>query len=161
LNGKSRSGNKAAAGTRTVWRAFLPLLLAAWALAGCTRHDYTERFGYADPGPGQKNILVPAEASGLAEELEKALRARGWNTLEPETGPGEAAAENRVALYTLKVQSEFMSKCVTWDDFVQYEISVVDNRTGETLFTMKGQRCDSKVVHQFMSMMDQKAPPRR
>lgn len=142
-------------------RAVAFLLLAACLLAACTRHYHSERFGYLDPGPGQKNIVVPLATSGLAEEIIEALRARGWNTLEPTADNRVDKAEERVALYTLKVESDFVSKCVTWDNFVRYEISVEDNRTGDTLFTMAGQRCDSKVVHQFMTLLEQTGPKRR
>jgi len=107
------------------------------------------------------DIIVPLETSGLAQEIKDALRAKGWNTLEPVAGKAVDAAEDRVALYTLEVESDFMGKCVTWDDFVKYDISVADNRTGKTLFTMTGQRCDSKVVRQFMHMMEQTGPERR
>jgi len=130
------------------------LLLAAFLLFACTKHYHTERFGYLDPPPDQKNIIMPAESSNFTEELKEALRAKGWNTLEPVGQEGGSTEEKQVAPYTLLVQSRFISKCVTWDNFVEYDISLKDNRTGKTLFTMAGQRCDSKVVHQFMSMLE-------
>ncbi len=142
-------------------------LAAVCLLLSCSHHYHTDRSGYLKPLPDEKNIITPEFSSDFTEKLKEALRAKGWNTLEPEAPaaePGTPAVEKTRSPeaipvpYTLEVTSKFISKCVTWDNFVEYKITVMDNRTGKKLFTMEGQRCDSKVVHQFMSMLNAKGP---
>ena len=143
-------------------------LAAACLLLSCTRHVHTERFGYLTPPPNEKNIVMPSVSSDFTEKLAEALRAKGWNTLE--TTPTESGTESgtpdatagapgTIAVpYTLQVHAKFLGKCVTWDNFIEYEIRVIDNNTGKTLFTMNGRRCASKVVQQFMRMMEARNP---
>jgi hypothetical protein len=149
------------------------LCLAAFAvlLFSCSPHYHSERFAYLTPPPDGKNIVLRGDASDFAALLEAALRAKGWNTLEsekPDPGTGSTIQEGSGSLsetievpYTLEVTSTSQGKCLSWDDFVEYQIQVIDNRTGKQLFSMEGQQCDSEAVHRFMSLMDATGPERR
>ena len=140
------------------------LLALACFLPSCSHHYHSERFGYVVPPPNEKNIIMPSESSDFIEKIKEALRAKGWNTLEP-IGPSASQGktrkgkivkdpEERVAPYTLEISSKFISKCVYWDNFIEYHITLINNTTGKTIFSMDDQRCDDKVIHQFMSMIE-------
>jgi hypothetical protein len=138
-----------------------PVILAAAALlSGCASHNL-QRYSQIDEA--QKTVTVPPGSKGLKGELKKALIDRGWR-LSVDRGPDvteeEIGEKTRVksydtfnTRYRLHVVSSQYDICLNLQPAITYDVSFVDNITGEEVFTLEGEGCEGGAVNKFIEAL--------
>jgi len=139
---------------------FFPLTVAV-SLTGCV--SYNPQI-YQPIDRAEKTITVPTGSAGLTGQLKRALADDGWK-LSVRRGPrvteGTVGEKTKVEQYdTFKTRYELR---VSWNQFdvcirdfspaIYYDLSVIDNKTGEESVTMGGRGCESGVVEKFIEAL--------
>lgn len=137
------------------WTALLSCLL----LAGC--HATVAQYATIDQAT--KSVTVPAGGGGLARAVKTKLAEAGWDIVvlpgpnvaigDPTVAPGLQSGVTYQSRYLLLVESRVFDKCFNFQPAVDYDLSLVDTKTGAEVFTMAGAGCESDVAADFVAKL--------
>ena len=133
-------------------------VLCSLALASCTTD--VRRQGQIDLSA--KTMIVPPGSFGLLGEVKDALVADGWSLT---VNRGSVVTEGRVgattrletsrnfsARYRLHVADRKADTCIT-SGFYHYEVSIIDNESGQEVITLSGTNCGQAVVSRLRAAL--------
>jgi hypothetical protein len=135
---------------------FLPIALLPLLLCACMSAD-VRQYGKVDST--QKSITVPP-GGDLAADLKDILKQRGW-TLVVDRGPdvvrgsgGESvdlkAYNTFKTRYRLLLSYRRFDTCIGhMDGAYHYNLSMIDNKSGEEVMVMGGNACASQIKDKF------------
>lgn len=132
-------------------------------MSGCANYEIQK---YQKIDQTSKTITIEPGGSGLKGKLKQELSASGW-TIAVDRGPNvtEGDAKDQVKLetyntfktrYRLYVKSNQYDWCIKGSAAIYYDVSMVDNSTGNEVFTMNGNGCEKDVVKQFSETINGK-----
>jgi hypothetical protein len=139
----------AIAGDATIMRTISALAVLV-LLAGCATSATNNVTAYSHVDPTAKTALVPPGGDGVLGSLKWALASDGWKlrisdgvqkvaATQGADVDAKAAADGE-ARYTFAVDQAAMNVCAPGATaFLGYTITVVDNKTGATVTSIKGQ----------------------
>lgn len=145
------------------WAARLitaPAILLAGALSvSACGSSHLQTFGAIDQS--DRSITVPPGNAGLNGYLKQRLRDAGWRLAVAggplrttgAAGPDVNLTTEREATtrYRLLVTSRVYDVCLpSGVDAVDYDASVIDNRTGEEVIAQSGRDCAQRAAGKFM-----------
>jgi len=144
----------------TAWGLKAALLIAVGALLSACMSADMRQYGKIDPN--EKTITVPP-GGGLAAELKDILNRQGW-MLHVDRGPDVIEGQNsgNVSLkscntfhsrYRLLLRASRFDTCLGMDGAYNYNMSVIDNKTGKELMVMGGRACESQIKTKFESFL--------
>ena len=137
----------------------LGIVFALLLLTACTTTNLQH---YTDIDHKDKTITVPAGAKGLKGDIKKALRDAGW-TLAVYRGPsvieGKGSRLEQFdtynTRYTLTMGSYVCDYCLDFTPAIEYDISLIDNKTGSEVITMDGRGCEDQVTQKFVRALNE------
>lgn len=142
-------------------RGLLALMVTSLILGGCTSSNIQT---YASIDQRAKTVTVPAGSGGLKGDLKKALSERGWKMSVysgPEVLEGSSGKNMRLqrydtfnTRYSLLVGSRQFDVCLNFSPAINYEISLIDNKSGSEVITMDGRDCQNAIVSKFMNALE-------
>lgn len=136
--------------------AILSLLL----LSACVSADMRQ---YGKVDLTQKTITVPP-GGGLVAELKDILNKQGWKFVV-DRGPDVIEGRNSESVklmsyntfntrYRLMLSATRFDTCLGhMDGAYNYNMSVIDNKTGQELMVMGGRACESQIKSKFESFI--------
>ena len=102
-----------------------------------------------------KSIVVPSGLSATAKSVKNVFRGAGWQTFvswasEQTTGSLGAFVNINTkvkypARYTAKASGRTFDWCLDLSDHVVYDISIIDNVTGEEVAAFAGRACEKQI----------------
>jgi len=131
-------------------------------LAGCGTHK-VQFYGEVDRS--DKTVMVPPGSEGLKGRLKQALAEDGWKLViyrGPSVTEGEAGEKTKLlhydtynSRYQLVVSSyQYGSSCPGFGAAMNYDVSFIDNTSGNEVFTINGRGCGGgTAVKNFMRMV--------
>jgi hypothetical protein len=133
-------------------------------LAGCIHSDVSV---YSEIDPTQKTITVPPGNALLVGAIKQRLQKSAWK-LVVYRGPtrtvgtvGErtdlATGDTFKTRYRLMINQRQFDMCITGDPALFYDLSLIDNETGEEVFAQSGRDCRDRAVDKFMDAINGKA----
>ncbi|MCX8519749.1 MAG: hypothetical protein ORN21_06415, partial [Methylophilaceae bacterium] len=132
------------------------IILLCLLLVGCATTDVQK---YSAIDTKDKSITVPVGSEGLKGKLKQWLITDGWKLFVdkgPQVIQGEANEKFKLekydtfnTRYRLLVKSNWLGICLNGTNYVVYDLSVVDNKTGAEAFTMSGDDCESQILEKF------------
>lgn len=136
------------------------MVLCAVILAGCTSTN-VHQYGQIDQS--DKSITVPSGTGGLKGAIKTILHDDGWkmtvfkgpSITEGTTGKETLlkSYETSKTRYTLWGQHQFIDYCLTGESYYQYEITIIDNKSGTEVLSMDGLGCEKAITKQFSNML--------
>jgi len=119
------------------------LIATAIFIAGCMSHN-VQLYGVIDQS--NKTVTVPIGSKGLKGALKKSLSQKGWKLVVyrgPSVTEGELGRKTKLAQYDtfntkyrLIVSSRVYDLCLDGSPAINYEVSFIDNYSGEEVFTI-------------------------
>jgi len=135
-------------------------------LSGCMHHNAEI---YSPIDQSDKSITVPPGSKGLKGAIKKSLAQNGWR-LSVDRGPdvteGEIGNKTRLenydtfnTRYRLGISYHQYDVCVNmyFDAAINYEISVIDNKTGTEVIALEGRGCEHTAVEKFEEVLAEKS----
>lgn len=142
---------------------YLIALTAVLFLSACAS---SKVHTYSEIDQRNKTVTVPAGSGGLKGDIKRALSERGWKMSVysgPEVLEGKSGDITRLQRYNtfntrylLLVTSRQYDICFNLSPAVNYELSLIDNKSGSEVITMDGRDCQSNIVQTFMQAIDSK-----
>ena len=136
-------------------------LSALLILSGCASSNIQT---YSSIDQRAKTITVPPGSGGLKGDLKKELSAQGWKMSVysgPEVLEGTSGSNTRLqryntfnTRYSLLVQSRQYDLCFNFSPAINYELALIDNKSGSEVLTMDGRDCQNNVVQKFISVLE-------
>ena len=113
-----------------------------------------------------KSITVPLGGAGLTGKLKQALVKNGWRT---SVADGPNITEGRtgektllktygtsITRYSLKTEwNQFDWSVPDFDPVYHFDISVLDNKTGEEVLTASGSLAEKVIVRRFIAALEE------
>jgi hypothetical protein len=141
-------------------RFLLPAVPAALALISLTACLSSNVQVYGEIAPSEKTITVPPGSSLLVGEIKQRLQGLGWK-LVVDRGPrrtvgtlGEktdlATADTFHTRYRLVIAQQQFDYCILGGAAISYDLSLIDNATGEEVITQSGKDCQGRAVDKFL-----------
>lgn len=138
------------------------LLVVTLMLTGCL---YSNLKVYSPIDITEKTMTVPTGSRHLIGALKKELNKNGWKLLVYGHGPIKTEGEfnKNVSLetydtfntrYNLLVEEDWTDYCLTFDSELNYDISLIDNKTGEEVITLSGLDCLRPIVRKFINAVE-------
>lgn len=111
-----------------------------------------------------KTITVPPGSEGLKGKIKNYLSSNGWKmvvTRGPTVVEGKAGQDVDLkeydtfnTRYLLKIEASVVDLCFSFEKLYNYDLSMIDNKTGEEIFTMSGNACESDIVEKFATTLN-------
>lgn len=132
------------------------MLALVLAIAGC----HSDLRVYEKVDQSDRSITVPAGGGGLLGEIKSALREDGWR-LAVDRGPTVARGDSSGVQitdtfntrYRLYVDWRRRDLCFSFDAEVDFDISVIDNRTGVEVLTLSGRDCEGTIAQNLVNAL--------
>ena len=132
------------------------VLLALLLLSACVSADMRE---YGKVDLTEKTITVPP-GGGLVAELKDILNKQGWKSVVyrgPDVTEGRGGENVNLKTYNtfntryrlLLTASRFDTCLGHMDGAYQYNMSMIDNKTGQEVMVMGGRACESQIKTKF------------
>jgi hypothetical protein len=112
-----------------------------------------------------KSITVPLGGAGLTGKLKQALVKNGWRTsvadgpniTEGRTGEKTLLKSYGTSLtrYSLKTEWSQFDWSIDFDPMYHFDISVLDNKTGEEVLTASGRLAEKVIVRRFIAALEE------
>jgi hypothetical protein len=141
----------------------LMIIILGLLISGCMYH---KPYVYQPLDTSDKSITVPVGSAGPISEIKHYLKSTGWKTKiygGPTRTQGEMGKNTNLKTYdtfmtryTLFFGSDQYDWCFNLTPAIRYELSVVDNKSGEEAFTVNGKGCEGEVVEQFKKWAEKK-----
>lgn len=139
----------------------MAIMLTGCLLSGCATHNL-EVYNKLDSS--NKALTVPPGGGGLTGALKSALKKEGWDLAVyrgPRVTEGSIGDKTRLeeygtfnTRYTLFVDyDQYDWRFPDFDPMYHYDISLVDNRTGEEVMTISGRGARTTIVKKFMETL--------
>ncbi|MFN4163815.1 MAG: hypothetical protein ACK4GK_04525 [Ferrovibrio sp.] len=136
----------------------LPIVLAA-CMSSNVQH-------YGEIDATDKTITVPFGNSLLVGELKQRLRNDGWR-MAVDRGPsvtqGRVGDSTRLesfdtfnTRYRLLVRASQYDYCINFSPAIAYDVSLIDNKTGEEIIAQSGRDCLNWAAEKFMDALKSK-----
>ena len=136
------------------------LVILALLLAGCGSH----RLNTFEPVDlSERSITVPP-GGGLTGEIKQAMTRDGWRVVVrqgPEVTKGQLGENTRLERFKT-VETRYVM-FLRWNQFdvcvprfvpaYNYDISVMDVRSGSEVLTLSGRGCEPKIVEKLMEAL--------
>jgi hypothetical protein len=149
---------------------FILVFFSSLVSMGCAFH--TEIRTNSEIDTSDKSVIVPFGGESLQFELKDVLRDLGWKVfvLPNETVVTAGTQGTKTELvsqgvpnskYRLLISAEAEDYCVLGGSGKEYkyEISFIDNNSGEEVFEINGEDCESTVVDKFKKTLQNDSPP--
>lgn len=135
-------------------------------LGGCTQFQVnTQKYSSLDMR--DKSITVPTGSEGLRGKVKQILSDDGWK-LMVDKGPNvlEGRLSESVKLesygtfntrYRISIESYRADGCIGigWTSpLLNFDISIVDNKTGSEVITMSGLHCEPEIINKFRAVIN-------
>ncbi|MEA4837835.1 MAG: hypothetical protein VB101_06090 [Rhodospirillaceae bacterium] len=131
------------------------------ALSGCNS-SRIETYGEIDYS--DKSVTVPPGNGYMVGELKKRLRDSGWK-LVVDGGPRriQGSVGDKINIdsyntfhtrYRLLVDASWFDVCFNGSPAVKYNLSFIDNKTGEEVLAQSGRDCENRASDKFMSFIE-------
>lgn len=138
-------------------------------LSACLTPGETQMYGTIDPT--QKVMTVPPGDKGLVGAIKQRLARNGWK-LYVDEGPvraEEIANGNRKTTtagvtyrsrYRLEVEQHFANdSCIgSGDPVVYYDLTLIDNSSGQEVLAQSGQSCTGLIADKFVQALSAPTP---
>jgi hypothetical protein len=139
------------------------LILVAMSLAGCHTPSISQ---FAPMDQAERTITVPPGSSLLLGPIKDALAQSGW-TMSVDRGPdvfkgaekaSPAGGTPYATRYRLMEKQSQSDVCFIpiGNELVAYDVSVVDNKTGQEILTQSGKGCVDQVAKGFVRVLNAK-----
>ena len=137
---------------------FISIILFLFILTSCASYESQL---YSEIDNQNKTIGMPASNQLLAGDLKDLFRKNGWKiliiekgdvTTEGTTGDNTQLNTNldSSARYMLYLSQGWMDKCFNLKyDWISYDVTIVDNQSGEQVFYSEGNDCQTKIIDQL------------
>jgi hypothetical protein len=147
-------------------RTLLLLAVVCCFLNACMSADMRQ---YGTLDPSQKSITVPP-GGGLIADIKDVLKRNGW-TLVVDRGPHVVEGTTGKNLHleefdTLKTRYRLIIKYNQFDTCMfllsrgqldpayNYDMSMIDNKTGEEIMVMSGRACQTQIVERIQEFLN-------
>lgn len=142
----------------------LLLVIVAISLCSCAMNNLRV---YGPIDTTDKTVTVPAGSRGLLGDLKDTLIKDGWK-LTIDRGPAyseDASDDGKFKVkhydtfktrYRLQLSSRQYDICLNASPAIVYDLSFIDNKTGEEVFTLNGNSCENFVIDKFISAVNSK-----
>jgi len=141
----------------------LMIIVGGLLMGGCMYH---KPHFYQPLDTSDKSITVPLGSAGPISEIKHYLKSTGWQT-KIYRGPAKTQGEigkntnletfdtfmTRYALFFHSYQYDY---CLNFTPAIKYDLSIIDNKSGEEAFTVNGKGCEAEVVEQFKKWAEKK-----
>ena len=135
------------------------------SLAGCVSGKLYQFHGIDQT---EKTMTVPVGSSYLLGPLKGEMQKAGWK-LVIDGGPvvtrGRLGPDTDLQTgvtyrtkYRLALNQVWLDKCTTGGDWLNFDLTVVDNDSGEEAMTMSGRDCTPWIMKTFMNALNGKSP---
>jgi hypothetical protein len=138
----------------------LALVAGLLVLTGCATKNVQV---YNQIDADDKTVTVPFGADGLKGKLKQALANDGWKMMVykgPEVTKGTLGADTNVqhydtfnSRYQLLVSYSQYDWCLNFSPAIDYDISLVDTKSGAEVLTVNGRDCESHAVDAFVEAL--------
>lgn len=139
------------------------LLFLCALLSGCATHNI-ESYNQLDLS--EKRITVPPGGGGLVGAIKSALKKEGWSLAVyrgPRVTEGSFGKDTRLeeystfnTRYTIFIAyDQYDVRFPDLEPMYRYDISFVDNDTGEEVMTMSGRDARPTIVKKFLEALNQ------
>ena len=136
------------------------VVVLALLLAGCLTYNVNT---FESVDLTEKTITVPP-GGGLTGSIKQALTRDGWRVIVregPEVTRGQLGEQTRLekqktvtTRYVMILRWRQFDTCVPrFDGAYNYDISVMDARSGSEVLTFSGQGCETKIVNKLMDAL--------
>ena len=130
-------------------------------LSACVSADLRQ---YGTIDRTQQSITVPP-GSGLTAEVKDVFKQNGWKLVVdhgPQTIEGSIGQNLRLekfetfnTRYRLILASIEVDTCLGhFDSLYRYDMSMIDNKTGEEIMVMGGRACESQIVDRIQKFLN-------
>ena len=136
-------------------RKILGIVVLGFLLTSCATNEAQL---YFDIDKTDKTIGMPAANVDLAGDIKNIFRKNGWKVLIVETGSVQTKGKtgenteletksNSNARYILYLNQDHWDYCFPSfkNKMIRYDISIVDNKSGEQVFFANGNDCQKKI----------------
>ena len=139
-------------------RIFLAIgfIVVSGLLVGCSS---SESELYVQERATDKTIMVPSGLSATAKGIKNAFKKAGWKTFvsggSAETSGSGGTYTNLntkikyPARYSVWAKSRVYDLCINFDDAISYDISIVDNVSGEEVAALAGRECEGAIENKI------------
>ena len=144
----------------------ITILTSLLLICGCSSVHNFNKYGEIDED--NKTVQVPFGSQGITGDIKKILKNNSWR-LKVYRGPKitKGTIGNQTELqeydsfntrYRLLVATNPYDRCLDFTLLVRYDISFIDNNTGEEILTMDGAACQPEVVDAFNKSLNSLQP---
>ena len=129
-------------------------------LAGCDSSEI-----YVSKSATDKTIMVPAGLSPVAKAIKETFRSAGWKTFV--TGGSVQTSGSGGAYVNINTKAKYPARYAAWTDSrqvdyclfppspqIRYDISIVDNISGEEVAAFNGVACGSKLAKKLEETLE-------
>ena len=129
-------------------------------LSGCNSSEI-----YVSEAATDKTIMVPAGLSPVAKAIKKTFRSSGWKTFV--TGGSVQTSGSGGAYVNINTKAKYPARYAAWAEsrvfdyclfppspMLRYDISIVDNVSGEEVAAFSGAACEPEIAERLEETLE-------
>ena len=151
-------------------KKLLAIMVLGLLLQGCIQTTTSEI--YSEIIVKEKTIAMPGSNQGILKELKKLFRKNGWKVVVVGTGSikttgtsndtvSTEAKYNPNFSYTVRIdqnripmmQSKRPIVCMYGNDQIDFDLSIINSKTGEEAFVAEGNDCTKKIIQDLENQL--------
>ena len=138
-------------------KRFFFLTLLVFLLYGCAKHSssYLKQIDNST-----KTINVSTSNKYLFKDIKSIFRNNGWKVMVLDDKQFETLGSigvetnletktKNLGKYRVVIEQRSVDICFDFDPYLRYNISIVENETGEEVFLSEGQDCAKKIAEKL------------
>ena len=143
------------------YKVLLLLTAIGLVISGCA---YNKPHIFQPVDNSEKSMTLPPGSSGALFDIKTYLKKNEWVTKiyrGPTRTQGTVGKNTDIQTYdtfmtryTLFYGSSKVSHCLDFSPYVRFDLSVVDNKSGEEVYTVNGEDCEDIVIGKFRDWIE-------
>ena len=135
------------------------LVVLCLLLSACVQSEV-----YSTAPAEERSIMVPAGLSGAAGGLKEVFREAGWETYVAGSGTQTTGSGGRYvnlqtratypARYSAFLSSNTVDFCIDFSRYIAFDISIVDNVSGQEVAAFSGSACEAGIKRRLRSDLE-------
>ena len=138
-------------------KKFFFSVILVFLLFGCAKHSssYLKQIDNTT-----KTINVSTSNKHLFKDIKSIFRNNGWKVMVLDDKQFETIGSigldtnhetkiKNLGKYRIVIEQRQIDLCLDFDPYIRYDISIVENETGEEVFLSEGQDCSKKIAEKL------------
>jgi hypothetical protein len=151
-------------------KKFLAIIVLGLLLQGCIQTTTSEI--HSEITVKEKTIAMPGSNQGILKELKKTFRKNGWKVIVKASGSITTTGTSNETInteakykpnssYYVRIaqaripmmQSQRPIPCMYGNDQIDFDLSIINSKTGEEAFVAEGNDCTKKIIQDLENQL--------